>query len=114
MAIPDSSAKGQPLEQILLEANVITREVLEDARARARQNHERLGDLLVAMGAAAPEDVLRALASQHGLPFLRADELPSSPPIIKNLSPKYLRQYTMCPVTVDASTATVAIGRAHV
>ena len=73
MATPDSGTKGQPLEQILLEAHVITPEVLQDARARARQNHERLGDALVAMGAAAPEEVLRALAVQHGLPFLPAD-----------------------------------------
>jgi type II secretion system protein E len=108
MATLDSAAKGQPLEQILLAAHVITPEILQDARARARQNHERLGDALVAMGAAAPEDVLRALAAQQGLPFLPADELPSSPPIIQSLSPKYLRQYKVCPVAVDGSTVTMA------
>ncbi len=108
MATLDSSAKGQPLEQILLAAHVITPEILEEARARAGQNRERLGDALVAMGAAAPEDVLRALAAQQGLPFLPADELPSSPPIIQSLSPKYLRQYKVCPVAVDGSTVTIA------
>jgi type II secretion system protein E len=108
MATPDSAAKGQPLEQLLLAAHVITPEILEDARARAGKNHERLGDALVAMGAAAPEDVLRALAAQQGLPFLPADELPSSPPIIQSLSPKYLRQYKVCPVAVDGSTVTMA------
>ena len=104
----DSAAKGQPLEQILLAAHVITPEILQDARARVVQNRERLGDALVAMGAAAQDDVLRALAAQQGLPFLRADELPSSPPIIQSLSPKYLRQYTVCPIAVDGSTVTVA------
>jgi type II secretion system protein E len=108
MTTPDSAAQGQPLEQILLAAHVITPEILQDARARARQNHEQLGDALVAMGAAAPEDVLRALAAQQGLPFLPADELPSSPPIIQSLSPKYLRQYTVCPIAVDGSTVTLA------
>ena len=108
MATPESAAKGQSLEQILLAAHVITPEILEDARARAGQNHERLGDALVTMGAAAPEDVLRALAAQQGLPFLPADELPSSPPIIQSLSPKYLRQYKVCPVAVDGSTVTMA------
>ena len=108
MATPESAAKGQSLEQILLAAHVITPEILEDARARAGQNHERLGDALVTMGAASPEDVLRALAAQQGLPFLPADELPSSPPIIQSLSPKYLRQYKVCPVAVDGSTVTMA------
>ncbi|MBF8287408.1 MAG: putative General secretion pathway protein E (Type II traffic warden ATPase), partial [Candidatus Rokubacteria bacterium] len=108
MATLDSAAKGQPLEQILLAAQVITPETLQDARARAKQNHVRLGDALVAMGVATSEDVLRALAAQQGLPYLPADELPSSPPILQSLSPKYLRQYTVCPIAVDGSTVTVA------
>ena len=108
MASPDSVPKGQPLGQILLATQVITPETLQDARARARQDHVRLGDALVAMGAAAPEDVLRALAAQQGLPYLPADELPSSPPILQSLSPKYLRQYMVCPIAVDGSTVTMA------
>ena len=108
MAAPDVDAKGQPLEQILLAARIITPENLQDARARAKQSRERLADALVAMGAATAEDVLRALAAQQGLPFLTADELPSSPPIIPTLSQKYLRQYTVCPVTVDGSAVTMA------
>ena len=60
------------------------------------------------MGAASPEDVLRALALQSGLPFIAAEELPSAPPIIKNLSPKYLRQYVSCPIALDGATVTVA------
>jgi general secretion pathway protein E len=86
----------------------LPQEVLEDGLARAKQNRERLGDALVAMGAVSQEDVLKALAVQNGVAFMAAEELPSTPPIIKNLSPKYLRQYVACPVALDGTTVTVA------
>ena len=98
----------QRLGQILVRARVLTQDVLRDALARARQNREKLGETLVSMGAASPEEVLRALAEQNGLPYLQAEELPTAPPIIKNLSPKYLRQYVSCPIALDGSHVTVA------
>ncbi len=57
---------------------------------------------------AASEDVLRALAIQHGLPFMSAEEIASSLPLVKTLSPKYLRQNLACPIAIDSSTVTVA------
>jgi len=96
------------LGQVLLGSRILTPEVLEEGLARAKQERQRLGEALVSMGAASEQEVLRALATQHGLPYLPADELPGTPPIIKNLSPKYLRQYTACPVALDGTTVTVA------
>ncbi len=96
------------LGETLLEAGVITPEMLALAEARAGEAHERVGDALVELGAASEDDVLRALAAQRGLLFLSAEELPFSPPVLKNLSPKYLRQYAACPITLEGSTLTVA------
>src|SRR5215510_14636879 len=95
----------QRLGQILLKARVLTQDVLGDALLRAKQNRVKLGETLISMGAVTPEEVLRALAEQNGLPFVAAEELPSAPPMVKNLSPKYLRQYMSCPIAVyGAST----------
>jgi type II secretion system protein E len=96
------------LGQILARSRVITDETLADALRRAAQGHQRLGEALLAMGAATVEEVLRALAVQQRLAFLTADELPSSPPVLKELSPKYLRQYLACPIAVEGATVTVA------
>jgi type II secretion system protein E len=98
----------QRLGQILARDLVITAEILEEALARAAQERLRLGEALVAMGAATATDVLRALATQQQMAFLSAEELPSTPPILKELSPKYLRQYVACPVAVEGATVTVA------
>ena len=102
------AAPPRLLGEILVQEHLTTPDVIEQALARARTTGERLGEALVALGAVRAEDVLRALARQQGLPFLGRDELPSPLPIVKNLSPKYLRQYAVCPVSVEGSVLTVA------
>ncbi len=102
------SVGRRPLGQILLDAGLITPESLERALTRIAGTGERLGEALVALGAIGTDDVLRALAAQHGLAYLARDELPTSLPILKNLSPQYLRQYRVCPVSIEGNTLTVA------
>jgi general secretion pathway protein E len=94
--------------QLLVESRTITPDILAAALTRARQEGRRLGETLVANGAASEESVLRAVAVQQELPFLAAEELPSTPPALKELSPKYLRQYVACPIAVEGATVTVA------
>jgi type II secretion system protein E len=96
------------LGQILLDAGLIGPETLQQALDRSRQSRERLGESLVALRAIATDDVLRALATQRALAFLPAGEMPSTLPVLKNLSPKYLREYVACPVSVDGAAVTVA------
>jgi general secretion pathway protein E len=96
------------LGEIMVHERVTTPEVVDQALARARTTGERVGEALVAMGAVQTEDVLRALARQQNLAYLSRDELPSPLPIVKNLSPKYLRQYTVCPVSIENGLLTVA------
>src|SRR2546422_9506566 len=96
------------LGEILVHERMTTPDVVEKALARARTTGERVGQALVALGAVKDDDVLRALAQQQSLAYLTRDELPSPLPIVKNLSPKYLRQYAVCPVSVEGSVLMVA------
>ena len=96
------------LGEILVRERLTTPETVEQALARGQATGERLGEALVAMGAVTSEDVLRAIAKQQNLAFLSREELPSALPLVKNLSPKYLRQYTVCPVSVENGLLTVA------
>ena len=102
------STTARPLGRILLDQGVVNAETLEEALGRAKATSTRIGNILIDMGAASPDDVARAVAAQQGMPFLSAEELPSTPPTLKNLSPKYLRQYVACPVAVEGSVVTVA------
>jgi general secretion pathway protein E len=105
-----TSRSAQPLRlgQILVQARVITDETLEEALALATRDRQRLGEALVVLGAATVEDVLKAVAAQQALPYLSAEELPSTPPVLKELSPRYLRQSVACPIAVEGATVTVA------
>jgi type II secretion system protein E len=96
------------LGQILLDAGIIGEETLAAALGRTRRTNERLGEALIAMRAVSKDDVLRSLAVQVGVPFLPPEEIPSALPVIKTLSPKYLRQYVAVPVTLDGVVVTVA------
>jgi general secretion pathway protein E len=124
-ASSSGSLKRQPsLErpgEVPTRADVITVETLKEALVRASRERLRLGEALVAMGVPnvgpelvvllddlPPGDVLRALAVHLQMDYLSADEMPSVPPSVKELSPKYLRQYVACPIAVDGATVTVA------
>ena len=96
------------LGDVLVEAGVITPETLATALTRAEHAHERVGEALVALGAVSPEGIVKALAQQWGVPFVPAEEVPFTLPVLKNLSPKYLRQYEACPLSVEGNTLTVA------
>src|SRR5512134_2762675 len=98
MSIRATAANSRGLGQALLEAGVITSETLAAAQARAGDARARVGEALVELGAVSEDDMLRALAKQRGLPFLSAEELPFTAPVIKDLAAKYLRQYAACPV----------------
>ncbi|MGH7388664.1 MAG: type II secretion system ATPase GspE [Candidatus Rokuibacteriota bacterium] len=96
------------LGEILVADGVTTPEMIALALSRAQSTGERVGEALVALGAATKEDVLRALARQQNVPYLGREEMPSPLPVVKNLSAKYLRQYVVCPVSVDGGVLTVA------
>ena len=103
-----AATPSQSVGEILVSEGLTTPDVVALATARTQATGERLGDILVALGAVSADDVLRAVARQCGLPYLARDELPVPLPVLKNLSPKYLNQYTVCPVSVDAGVLTVA------
>ena len=108
VAMPSTARLTRPLGQILLETGVINTETLQEALSRTSAGHEKLGAVLIAMGAVGQEDVRRALAAQQGIPYLMTEQLPSTLPLLKCLSPKYLRQYVACPIAVEGSTISVA------
>src|SRR5712664_488987 len=102
------AAHSPSVGDILVAGGVTTPEVVRRAITKTQSTGERLADALMGLGVSA-DDVLRALARQQGLPYLSRDELPTPLPVLKNLSPKYLKQYAVCPVSVEGGALTVAV-----
>ncbi len=104
MAITPSRLLGE----ILVQEGLTTSDAVQRGLARAHTSGERIGEALVALGAVTEDDVLRALSLQQDLPYLWREEFPSSVPMLKNVSAKYLRQVRVCPISVDGNVLTVA------
>ncbi|MBI2217629.1 MAG: type II secretion system ATPase GspE [Candidatus Rokubacteria bacterium] len=102
------AASTRLLGEILVEDGLATPDAIALALARTQTTGERLGEALVALGAVSQDDVLRTLAKQQQLPYVAREELPAPLPIVKNVSPKYLRQYAVCPVSIDGGVLTIA------
>ena len=105
MAIASSS---RLLGEIFVQEGLTTPDVVERALARAQTTGELVGEALVALGAVTEDDVLRALALQQNLPYLWREEMPSTVPVLKNVSVKYLRQVRVCPINLEGTTLTIA------
>src|SRR5712691_10501708 len=102
------AASTRRLGELLIADGVTTPDMVAGALARIQTTGETLGEALVALGAVSREDVLKAVALQQNLPYLFRGEFPSVLPMLKAVSSKYLRQYLVCPIGVDAGTLTVA------
>src|SRR3989454_7384444 len=102
------AASTRRLGELLIADGVTTPDMVARALARIQTTGETLGEALVALGGVSREDVLKAVALQHNLAYLFRGEFPSALPVLKAVSLKYLRQYLVCPIGVDAGTVTVA------
>ena len=96
------------LGEILVAEGLTTAAAVDRALARQRTTGELIGECLVAIGALNEDDVARALAVQQDLPYVWREELPSTVPVLKTVSAKYLRQYRVCPITIEGGVLTVA------
>lgn len=61
------------LGAVLLKSKLLRPGQLDEALAEQREQHRRLGEILVERGWLFPEDIARALAAQHGLDLSTSD-----------------------------------------
>jgi type IV pilus assembly protein PilB len=58
------------LGAVLLKSKLLQPEQLDAALAEQEQQHKRLGEILIERGWLFPQDIARALATQHGLDYV--------------------------------------------
>jgi general secretion pathway protein E len=97
-----------PFSVWLKSAGLLTEAEVERAEERRLATGERLSDAIVRLGYMSGEEVAGAMARRLELPFLRADDFPTSPPFLPRLSPQYMRQYRFCPLTMENGALLIA------
>lgn len=103
------TARKNLLGQLLLDAKIITPEQLEEAVRVQTETGERLGSVLVALGYAREEDVLRALENQLDVPFVQLAELEIDPEVTSAVPANFVHRYHLIPVRKDGDSITVAV-----
>jgi len=99
-------ARPPGLGRVLLEMRAVTSADLERAREIARRDHRRVGDVLVDAGVVTREVVADAMARVLGVPRARLDREPD-PAALELLDPSVQRRYGVVPVGIDPDGAVV-------
>ncbi len=95
--------------KILIDRGVITRDMLVDAQQTARTTASEVADALIKLGYATADEVMQALAHEHGLDYidLNASEVPDD--VIELMPESVARENVVLPYRDDGGQLTVLI-----
>lgn len=97
------------LGEALIAAGVLTESQLDVALAEQRQAHRPLGEVLLSLGFARPEEVAAALAKGMGIPFVRGRDLEPDPLLTSVLDPDFIRRTGAYPIRMEGGVLKVAM-----
>lgn len=97
------------LGQILVEDGLISAAQLEEATDRHRAEKISLGRVLIESGHVTESDLVRALASQIGIPFVDLQDYDIDPRAATLLSDKIAKRYTALPIGFQGGKLIVAM-----
>jgi len=99
--------------QELLEQGAISQEELSTALNLQKQSDERIGKLLVDIGALSEADLVAYLSSYLGVPRVTAEELPQVPVLEDTFSVQFMKDSRFVPISVDDGHLTIAMADPH-
>ena len=84
--------------EALVEKGVISQEELNTVLALRSQTQERVGKLLVDLGALSETDLVKHLSDYLGIPFVTAEQFPTVPVLENTFSVKFMRECRFVPI----------------
>ena len=102
--------KRKRLGEILRDEGLISEQQLQAALEKQKtEKGLRIGEVLVAMGAAAAEDVAQAIWQQRQIPYVDLDNYALDPKVIELVPEKMARAYLALPIFKIGNALTVAM-----
>ncbi|HEY7149354.1 MAG TPA: hypothetical protein VH420_07895 [Gaiellaceae bacterium] len=101
--------RDAPLGTLLAEAGLLGSVDLDLALKHARAGGRRLGEVLVELGLVAPDEVVRLVAAQRGLPFVDVRRIPVDPSAARLLPIELARDNRALPVGFARGLPVVAV-----
>lgn len=97
------------LGDVLRKAGLIDEKTLNEYLAIQKDQGGKLGELLVSKGIVREEDMLRVIAEQVGVPFVRLRHYAIDPNVVKILSEEICRKTQTVPISRSGQTLAVAM-----
>lgn len=101
--------RDEPLGTLLAEAGLLGSVELDLALKHARAGGKRLGEVLVELGMVAPDEVVRLVAAQRGLPFVDVRRIAVDPAAARLLPLQLARDNRALPVGFARGLPVVAV-----
>ena len=102
-------AEKRKLGEVLLDANLITKEQLESALEEKERSGKLIGSILVEMNFLAAKDLLQALEIMFRVPSIDLDMIELQTDILKILPAKIAHKYLVIPIAKDEKRLTLAM-----
>ena len=97
------------LGQILVNDGKLDPDDLEMALREHRKTEERIGEILIKMNLVSVEDVLKAVAFQLSMPYVKLSEIKIPKEVIEKIPAKLVTHYNLIPVELNDGILRVAI-----
>lgn len=97
------------LGELLVAANLITPEQLQQALELQKRERGRLGSILTKLGFVSEEKIVSFLSKQYGVPAINLAEYNIDPNIIKLIPRELVQKHMIIPVTRVGPTLTIAM-----
>ncbi|MCX6999364.1 MAG: type II secretion system protein GspE, partial [Candidatus Sumerlaeota bacterium] len=97
------------LGQILVNDGKLDPDDLEMALREHRKTGERIGEILLKMNLVSVEDVLKAVAFQLSMPYVKLSEIKIPKEVIEKIPAKLVTHYNLIPVELNDGILRVAI-----
>jgi type IV pilus assembly protein PilB len=94
---------------LLVKSGVLSKDQAVDADNLARQQNTTLAAALIKLGYATEEEVMRALAKTHRLPYVDLDSLSISERVIELMPESVARENAVLPLMLEDGSLTVAM-----
>src|SRR5262249_28581728 len=107
------AAKRVEFSDILIRQGTISAEQLAEAKRVAKTSGKKVTDQLVVLGYASGDEVMRAVAKEHGLDFIDLNEVVIPPSIVELVPESVARENAILPLAEEDGALKVIVSDPH-
>jgi type IV pilus assembly protein PilB len=100
---------GGDYTEILIRKRIISSEQLADAKRIAKESGKKVADELVRLSYASGDDVMRAMAQEHGLDFVNLKEVAIPPSVVELVPESVARENAILPMSEENGSLKVIV-----